>query len=200
VEPPLPVHVIGEDAVHAAVGRRVCASVGVTVSPTPFVLRGKSRLDRRLKEYARAATVLRFLVLRDLDHDAECAPALLRGLAPRSAPGLMLRVPVREVESWLLGHSVAFAKFLGVSEVLIPRDPESLPDPKAQVVRLARRSRRREIREGLVPYSETFPIGPEYNSLVSDFAANAWDPAVAASRCDSLSRCLARLACWADAR
>jgi hypothetical protein len=110
---------------------------------------------------------------------------------------MCLRVVVREVESWLLADREGLARFLGVAQTLIPKDPESLPDPKAAMISLARRSRRREVRDDMVPRPGSGrPIGPAYPARLIEFAANVWTPETAADRSDSLKRalrCLTRL-------
>jgi hypothetical protein len=101
---------------------------------------------------------------------------------------------VREVESWLLADRRGIAAFLGVSEALVPREPEALLDPKETLVNLARRSRRSKIRELMLPpQGSSHPIGPGYSLALEEFARGRWDVAAAAERADSLRRCLVRL-------
>ncbi len=58
---------------------------------------------------------------------------------------------VRHVEAWLLADRERISAFLGVGTVKVPRDPETLEDPTRTLVDLARQSRRRDIREDMVP-------------------------------------------------
>lgn len=99
-----------EGASDAAIMRRVCATAGIQVG-AEFVARGKGNLDPRLGGYNNAARFSPWLVVRDLDHDADCAPTLVNQLLPNCAPGMCFRVPVRSIEAWLLGDRDGFARF-----------------------------------------------------------------------------------------
>jgi hypothetical protein len=106
-------------------------------------------------------------------------------------------VAVRAVEAWLLADAERLAAFLGIRAALIPRDPDAEHDPKTTLVNLARRSRRRAIREDIVPREGSGGrVGPGYVGRLIEFvtaAENGWRPGVAAGRSDSLRRCLEAL-------
>ena len=108
---------------------------------------------------------------------------------------MCFRVAVREVEAWLLGDHEKLATFLGVAVSRIPRDPEAEMDPKTTMVELARRSRRREIREDMVPRPESGrDVGPAYASRLIEFVVGgevSWRLDVASRSSESLRRCLA---------
>jgi hypothetical protein len=71
----------------------------------------------------------------------------------------------------------AFADALGVRVAAIPTQPEAIADPKLAIVNLARQSRKRDIRLGLVPEEGAgITIGPEYAAWMSHFAESTWDP------------------------
>lgn len=157
---------------------------------------GKSQLLKKLGSYNEAAKHIPWLVLVDLDADFPCAPEALEhwleGIAISSH--MCLRVAVTEMESWLLADPETLASFLAVSPSLIPGDPDTIEDPKGVIVNLARRSRRREIRDGLVPRPKSGrSIGPTYASDVSGFALDTWRPDVARTNSPSLDRCLRSL-------
>ncbi|HCW50587.1 MAG TPA: hypothetical protein DGR79_00735, partial [Clostridiales bacterium] len=69
--------------------------------------RGKQHLIQRLEGYARAARYYPWVVLLDLDADADCAPAYRRELLGDSEGPLVLRIAVRAIESWLISHATA---------------------------------------------------------------------------------------------
>lgn len=182
-----------EGASDAAIMRRICACAGIRVG-AEFVARGKSNLDPRIQGYNNAARFAPWLVVRDLDHDADCAPTLLSRLLPDPAPGMCFRVPVRSIEAWLLGDRAGFSRFFGVPAAVLNLDPDALPRPKRTVVDLARRSTKRAIREGMVPAAGTsVEVGPDYTALMVEFAGTVWNPEVAAEKSDSLHRCLRAL-------
>jgi len=181
-----------EGIVDEAVARRLCEVVGVTLRAC-HVKKGKHKLDSSLRAYNSAARFGRWLVVRDLDHDAPCPAALVAHLCPSRAPNLCLRIAVRAVESWFLGDPANLANFLRVSKALVPPHPDSLDDPKGAVINLAVRSRRREVREDIVPAGPGHREGPAYASRIIEFAQFHWDARSAAANSNSLARCLAAL-------
>ncbi|HYW08547.1 MAG TPA: hypothetical protein VE913_16425 [Longimicrobium sp.] len=176
-----------------AVLRRVCAEAGLQVG-AEYVANGKARLDAKLAGYNQAAHFAPWLVVRDLDHDAVCAPSLVNSLLPAPAPRMLLRVAVRSIESWLLADRGNFADYFGVAVSRVPTDPEALDRPKRTIVDLARGSRKRSIREGVVPGARiSVEVGPEYTARIIEFATLRWNPTLASDLSPSLARCLAAL-------
>lgn len=157
---------------------------------------GKKELDQRIASYNAAARLGAWLILRDLDHDADCPADLVARLLPSTwrKESLLLRIPVRSLEAWLLADRTALANFLAVRPALVPDHPEELPRPKRTLVDLARQSRRRDIRRDMVPVDGTSAeVGPGYTSRLIEFITHHWNPLAAASTSDSLSRCLRAL-------
>ena len=182
-----------EGIVDEAVARRLVREVGANPGAV-YGKKGKAHLCGRLSGYNRAAEYNNWLVLIDLDQDAVCAPAYIRLLRLTIAPRMYLRIAVREVESWLLADSEKLADYLRVSPDLIPRDPESVADPKAMMVALAARSRMRAVREDMVPRpGSRRTIGPAYPSRLIEFADKHWRPLIASRCSDSLNRAVRRL-------
>ncbi|MBC7221197.1 hypothetical protein H5T55_07015 [Candidatus Bipolaricaulota bacterium] len=98
------------------------------------------------------------------------------------------------MEAWLLADRAGIARFLGVNESVVPAYPETLPDPKATIVDLARRSSERVIREDLVPDPRSGRReGRAYASRLASFARDHWQPGVAAGRSPSLAGAIACL-------
>jgi hypothetical protein len=183
-----------EGEIDAFVARRLLREAGLPPGEE-HIARGKSGLDRRLPGFNQAARHSPWLVIRDLDRDASCAPSLLALLLPRPSPGLVLRIAVPEVESWLLADRQRIAGFLGVPVAAIPDDPDGLASPKETVIALARRSRRRQIAQGLVPDPRAGRrVGPLYAALTCGFVERTWSPADAAGGSGSLRRALLSLA------
>lgn len=158
---------------------------------------GKAALLQRLRAYAAASHFAPWIVLVDLDRQRDCAPALRANVLPEPMPDLCFRIAVRSVEAWLLADRAKAAAFLGVARARVPRDPESLEDPKRELVNLARASRWRAIREELVPDERGGRlVGPGYTARMSEFASTHWRPEEALRHADSLRRaidCLQRL-------
>ncbi|MBN1830100.1 MAG: hypothetical protein JW884_13295 [Deltaproteobacteria bacterium] len=158
-------------------------------------LTGFGYLRLNIKKLNQAARKTPILVLTDLDR-TECAPILLRewlNVSPHK--NLIFRVAVREVESWIMAHRKAFAAFLGIGINLVPTNPDELADPKRTLLDLAARSRKRELREAIVPAPKsTAKVGPDYNGRLGEFVMMNWDVCEAAQNSLSLGKAFRAIA------
>jgi hypothetical protein len=184
-----------EGPLDVEIARLILATAGHELV-VPYVLRGKAALDARLPDYNEAARRARWLVLRDLDQDAPSACHLVTALLPRRAPLMRFRVAVHEAEAWLLGDRKSIADFLAVPESRIPLDADSVLDSKQELVNIARHSRNRDIREGIVPERSLRLVGPGYQTLMTQFVLEQWSPRRASRHSDSLRRCLRAVERW----
>lgn len=182
-----------EGLLDEAVLKRLITHVGAAAGPI-YGKKGKSHLLRRLKGYNCAAQQTPWVVLIDLDQDADCAPPFRSETLPLPAARMCFRIVVREIETWLLADHERLARFLAVRPALIECEPERIHSAKDAISKFARHSRRREIREDMSPRPGSGRrIGPAYTSRLMEFATdenNGWRPEVAAQFCDSLARCL----------
>ena len=177
-----------------AVLRRVAEHLGAPLGPV-YGRHGKPALLEHLRSYNHAAQHRPWIVLVDLDQDAECAPPARDMWLPDPARNMCFRIAVRKVESWLLADRETLGEFLGVAVAHIPGRPETLPDPKQAMVNLARRSRRRAVKLDMVPRPEGGRSeGPAYTSRLMEYAQGPWRPEVAAQHADSLQRLCRRVA------
>jgi len=182
-----------EGLVDEAVVRKLIVHAGGVPGPV-YGGNGKPALREKIAGYNNAAQRAPWLVLVDLDRDEDCAPPLRAAWVPNLAPRLCFRVAVRAVEAWLMADREALARFLKVAQTSVPHDPENLDDPKRALVDLARQSRRREIREVMVPRAGSGrAIGPLYTSHIVAYVENRWRLDVAAMRAESLRRAIACL-------
>jgi len=176
-----------------AVVQRLCEITNLQIE-TIHIKRGKGNLDKKLKGYNNAAKLSPWLVLRDLDHDADCAPELCERLLPDAIPNMHFRIAVREVEAWLMGDAGSCAQYFSIPKTKFPSGPETLEKPKEELIRIIKRYGSKDIIEEMVPLPGGIAKeGPAYASRVADFARNHWSPLAAAKVCDSLQRCLSRL-------
>jgi hypothetical protein len=164
---------------------------------------GKSRLDEALPSYNGAAKGSPWLVLRDLDHDAECAVALIAARRLVPSRWMCFRVAVRELESWVLADAEGFADFYAVPVNAVPDRPVEEDDPTRTIVNLIRRSRNAGLRRGIGPRpGVSASVGYLYETKLIEFGEEHWSVARASRRSDSLRRArraLRRLyALWAD--
>jgi len=179
---------------------RILKSPGVLSSEKGFSVgkcfpgRGYGFLKRNISGFNKASKGMPYLILTDLDKK-ECAPLLIREWLPATANhNLIFRIAVREVESWVLADRAGFADFLGISKSRVPDRPDELPDPKAYLIDLARSSRKRELREDIVPKrGSTAKQGPAYNERLISFVRVAWNPSQARRNSPSLERTIMAL-------
>ncbi|WP_156040496.1 hypothetical protein [Chondromyces apiculatus] len=182
------------------IAMRLLELVGLLAGP-PYVSRGKDKLDEKLNAYNHAAKHSRWLVLRDLDRDAPCAPELCRQLLPAPSAHMHLRIAVRASEAWLLGDQENLSRFLKVGTQHIPSEPDALDNPKRALIDVARLSRDRAIKEDMVPQEGTgTSVGPGYTARIIEFSSHHWEPLVAAQQSPSLRRCILALQHWSGAR
>jgi hypothetical protein len=179
-----------EGIVDGAVAKRLIVFSGGLASAV-YGMNGKSYLRRQIDGYYEAARHTPWLVLVDLNHEFECAPLLQRDWLSQQSEYMCFRIAVREVETWLLADRGGIARFLGVGQELVSRQPEKLEEPKRTMVNLASKSHRRAIREDMVPREGSgIALGPAYASRLIQFAARPWAPEKAMKGSDSLRRCV----------
>ncbi len=177
-----------EDIVHELILKKILREHEKNIELNIFRKRGYGDIKKHIKAYNNAAANLHpYLILTDLDQHA--CPAALRSkwLNFKQNPYLIFRVAVREAEAWLLADRRNFAAFMGVSPAKLSRTPEALMDPKATIVQIAKESRKRAIREALVPRGHA-KVGPQYNSTMGKFIINHWDFQAAMTHSPSLKK------------
>jgi hypothetical protein len=188
----VPVYLVVEDLIQEEVARKVIGHAAPKIEISA-VLRhgGAAYIDYNMKRFLLASRQRHFIVIRDLDHE-ECAPILARKLIPASAASqrLLLSIAVREVEAWLIADSDSMGTYLGIGRV--PLNPEGIGDPKEYLVNLARKSRKRAIREAMVPVGMA-RVGPLYNATLVQFIRSYWRVALASRRAPSLDRFLQKV-------
>jgi hypothetical protein len=151
---------------------------------------GFGKIKRNIIAYNKAAKHGFYFIITDLDR-YDCAPALIDEWLPdEQNPQLLFRIAVHEIESWLLADRNNFASYLSVNRALIPLNPDDIPDPKQTIINLARKSRKRQIREGIPPIDKYASIGPGYNIEFRNFITNHWDISNASNHSQSLARAI----------
>ncbi|OFY50973.1 MAG: hypothetical protein A2W85_05010 [Bacteroidetes bacterium GWF2_41_31] len=155
--------------------------------------RGFGYLKNNIKGFNQASLIIPHLMLTDLDN-YPCPPSLINDWVTfQMNPNFIFRIAVREVESWLLADIEGLSNFLLVASANFPLNPEQEPDPKKTLIRLAKKSRNRRIREDIVPVNANATIGPNYNDCLMEFVFNVWDVERAIPRSKSLEKAYYRL-------
>ena len=184
---PIPIDLAVEDDLSEAVLRKILHDryvVGFC-----YKRGGCAYLKSKISGFNNASKGKPFLVLTDLD-TAGCAPTLIKKWLPVPIHhNLLFRVAVREVESWVMADADRFAKFLSIPSTRVPTSVDRIDDPKEFLINLARRSRKRDIREDIVPAKgSTAKQGPNYNGCLISFIRELWQPQEAMQNSPSLER------------
>ena len=188
-----------EDRLSESVAKRLIAEYAPNLQIAQTTgLQGNGPLRQSLRRLNEIATHLHpTLVFTDLDRPESCPAELLRdwtqGLT--LSPRMLIRVAVLEIETWLLADRTGIADWLSVAISRVPDNPETITDPKRTLIELANRSRKRDLREAIVPRRGigTHHSGPGYNQSVGEFASQYWNPGAARGRSPSLDRAIIRI-------
>ena len=154
---------------------------------------GFGYLKSNIRGFNQASIVNPHFMLTDLDQ-YDC-PLELRNdwIHFDLNPNFIFSIAVREVESWILADREGLSRYFNVSLVNFPRNPEIEADPKNTLINIARRSKKREIREDIVPLNRNAIIGPNYNGCLSVFFYKYWDIGNAIKQSESLKRAYNKL-------
>ncbi len=147
----IPIYLAVEDDLSEWMLRRTLHDhpIDFTIGPV-FKKGGFGYLKKKTPAFNELSKAAPVLMLTDLD-DCSCPPELLnKWLTKPKNPNFMLRVAVREVEAWLLGCDQELRDFLSLRKVVSFPNPETLKDPKLELLKLADSSSRRIIRKAIV--------------------------------------------------
>lgn len=164
---------------------------------TEYEKGGKTRFDPDIPKYAMAARYgpdRAWLILRD--SDGEC-PVHLRSSLFGSADqepepdNFLLRIVHTMSEGWYLGDPEGVAAYFRVPQNRIPHAPEDVSDPKRLLLQLSLKHSPQALRQRFV--RKDVSPGPEFTTMMNDFARHHWDIRRAAGKVPSLRRALDRL-------
>jgi len=155
---------------------------------------GSGYLKRNIRAFNELAKGIPFLLLTDLD-TLECPPALVsQWIHVPLNPQFFFCVAVREVEAWLLADREAFSKWLHIAKGRIPATPESVSDPKRELISLVKACRNSALKRDIVPPdNSTAQIGRNYNLPLIRFVNEYWDVFRASENSASLARMVRKL-------
>lgn len=186
---------VGEDELCCALGLSLIQQTlpGWTLAVEPINKRGVTKLKADLPRYLQQALHLR-PVLCIADTDGSCPVTIRKAWLPTEVPAtFLLRLAVTESETWAMADRSGFASALGVSVASVPRQPESLPDAKREVLRLAARSAKRRVKEEMLSLQDISKPGTGYNKHLCAFVRQGWRAAVAREQSPSLDRAIRAL-------
>jgi hypothetical protein len=191
---PIPINLAVEDELSEVILRRMLHVLKNFAVGTAYRHGGFGYLRKTIYGWNQAAKGTPFVVLTNLDEYTCPAELIADWLPVPKHPNLLVRVAVREVESWILADPENFSRFIGVSTITIPRQTDDLVDAKAALVALGRKSRFRLIRDSIVPRrGSTAKQGPGYNGCLGQFVREQWNINAASMNSPSLARTIKRL-------
>lgn len=188
-----PIAIATEDPLSEAIALRLIADI-----PTPHFIQlklgktGNGYLRSKMTSWYQMAQHQVMLVLTDLDR-ANCLVEFRdQWLLAAPPQNLLLRIAVREVESWVLADHVAMRALVGAKGVL-PAAPDELADPKQSLLKLAKNAPK-HIRADLLKTNDgNLAQGLGYNARLTAWVNSEWSPQRAAERSPSLARARLRL-------
>ncbi|WWT74827.1 hypothetical protein V8H18_00005 [Lautropia mirabilis] len=179
-----------EDELSEAIGLRLIAeSPFHEADVLPLRRNGSGYLKSKVESWRQLAGQQVVLLLTDLDQ-IDC-PVALRNewLGTRPVPDrLLLRIAVREIESWVLADHDAMRKLIG-DRGKLPPAPDELGDPKAFLLNMVRKYAPRDVKQDLLAERGAMASqGLGYNRRLVAWVKSDWSPDRAAARSPSLLR------------
>jgi len=157
----------------------------------------KEAILTNLQKWNEAAKWDYWVVVIDMDNDATCVTEYRKKLLPIVSDKMIFRIAIKKIEAWILADAPSLAKYLGINVLLIPANPENLADPKDALLRLVRKSKKKMLREDMLPIDGSgAKQGRAYIQRIQEFLFHpeySWRPEVAEHSADSLKRCLRAL-------
>ncbi len=183
-----------EDELSEVISTKLLKNFGVKIT-TVIRDNGNAYPRQKAPELNRAAKGINIFLLTDLNSSNHCPMGLINSwIKGPLNPRFLFRVAIMEVESWLMADRDSFANFLSIPVNRIPANTDDISNPKEFLVSLARNSRKRKLRDELVPKPRArIPVGYGYNTRLSEFVREHWKLERAATVSPSLKRTLDRL-------
>ena len=188
------IYLVSEDSLGCCIAESIVKHYRPDCIPHPIRdTGGLSVILRKLSDYNRTAAALKFFVVVDLDREncvVEFIDKCFSG-APLSR-GLLFRVAVREVESWLLADRAGFCDYFKISSQKLQKDPDSLRNPKEFLIHIINKyCKNRNYREDITPQEKTGALtGPAYNVRLIQFVKTKWSAKKAEKNSLSLRRAI----------
>lgn len=186
--------IASEDGLIEAILKRILTDLNYDMDVVIAICAGgRSKLQARVPALVRSACGgLPVIVCTDLD-STPCIARIIDEWFPQGVPKKMVfSVAIREADAWLLADP-GLSNYLA-SPGVTPLDPENVQDPKSTLIEIAKRSRKRDIKEEMVVAKGAVArVGPGYNRLLADFVRLEWDLALASQRCSALRRLIVRV-------
>ena len=203
---PIYVTIVAEDELLEVIAKRLLVEFKNKYEINKsFFVHGCGEIDKNIKKWNQAASnnkgAVVYFILRDMDslafpHASACPEMFIKEKLGNNlkSPHLLFRMAVAEAENWLFADIDNFCQFIGCVKHNLP-SPDKVADGKNHILGMVRLSKKKKIREGLLPSPEakTAKVGRDWNHLLPEFVRDKWDPNIAAKNSKSLRRTMSRL-------
>ncbi len=180
-----------EDSLSKTVMEKILKEFGSKFTPYKKICgHGFGYIKKNILNFNKAAQYSPILVLTDLDNDP-CAPQKMNDWLAgyEKSSGLLFRIAVKEIESWILADRNAFSSYFGCPMEKISVSPDTLLDPKRDLILLVDKYSKKEIKLDVLPRkNDSIKQGPNYNARMEEFVLNNWDVSHAVIHSPSLQR------------
>lgn len=184
------IYIATEDELSTSIAQKIIKSASNDFDIYDVLCRGGyGYLKSHIQEFSNLARNVPVFLMTDLDNN-ECPPSLINNWSKgrRLPENLIFRVCVKEVESWLLADHDGIKSLLGPRIGKLNDDPDTLDDPKRELLKLANKAPRRIKNELIAEEGAAASQGLGYNLVLSDFIEKTWDLDAACARSSSLNR------------
>lgn len=191
-----PIYIATEDILSETVAERLVHESTRNLQIAVRVRRnGNAYLKSKFPELLKTSAKIPVFLITGLDN-IQCPVELIKNWTQNTPapPGMIMRVAVREVESWILADRDGFSGYTGIPVEKMALNPDALSDPKRVRLNLVKRYARKRIKESLLPSkSSSSKIGWKYNAVLCQFARDVWSVDRAVRHSVSLRRAVNRL-------
>jgi len=173
--------IILQSNILAKISTRICAG-------------GFGPFKARIAALSKIAQRMPVFMVADGDQDTCVVRQRDAWMPKQHDPNLMLRLAVREAESWILADHEGFSAFAELSPALLPPLPDLIPNPKEALLHILTKSKRRVLRDEMLPDKRArAKTGLGYNMHLATFVQFHWSAERACERSPSLARSISRV-------
>ncbi len=188
--------IVGEDQLCCVLAEKLVLFLNRDTTIHTTVANGCGPFKAMIEKFNSVAkSVTPVFMLADADQ-APCVVTQVRAWMPsHPSSRFTLRLAVREAEAWVLADHEGWSSFAQSSQALMRRDPDSITDPKQELLRLIRKSKRRDLRIEMLPgKGSSNQVGLGYNIHLTEFVRDHWSAERASERSPSLLRAIPKIA------
>lgn len=190
-----PVYVVGEDDACCALAKKILQQLELGDPRYEINTYGYGNFVKEIEGMNNvAANAMHVFMLADGDQGLCIVEQVRRWMPAHPADRFILRLAVREAESWVLADREGFSRFAQVSQDIIPREPDKIENSKQHLLSIVRKGKSRLLKDEMLPGKRSnAPVGLGYNDHLKAFIREEWCLERAIQNSPSLARAIPRL-------